>query len=174
MGWFPGGSRVFQRIYVAEEVPSVSEWSARAVAGGVIFLAPEFGFVRFYTFECERKRNKPERYDSNVTEKTLKAIKGPFGFTISKIRSRREAKHIERIKKGKKGQLMREAVKEVEQSISLVKAPAVLSEDPSLVTLPKIMVKVSQPSASTYSPLIPLHYPLIIKKLIFIKKLSLM
>ncbi|XP_062177053.1 probable ribosome biogenesis protein RLP24 [Alnus glutinosa] len=90
------------------------------------------------TFEFERKRNRPERYDRNVTENTLKAIK-----TIDKVRSRREAKHIERRKKGKKGQLMREAVKELEQSINLVKAPAVLSEDPSL-TLPKIMVKASQ------------------------------
>ncbi|XP_062176788.1 probable ribosome biogenesis protein RLP24 isoform X1 [Alnus glutinosa] len=94
------------------------------------------------TFEFERKRNRPERYDRNVTENTLKAIK-----TIDKVRSRREAKHIERRKKGKKGQLMREAVKELEQSINLVKAPAVLSEDPSL-TLPKIMVKASQPQES--------------------------
>jgi len=43
------------------------------------------------TFEFERKRNRPERYDRNVTENTLKAIK-----TIDKVRSRREAKHIER------------------------------------------------------------------------------
>jgi len=49
-------------------------------------------FAGFYTFEFERKRNRPERYDSNVTEKTLKAIK-----TIDTVRSRREAKHIERM-----------------------------------------------------------------------------
>ncbi|KAE8038061.1 hypothetical protein FH972_010607 [Carpinus fangiana] len=90
------------------------------------------------TFEFERRRNRPERYDRNVTENTLKAIK-----TIDKVRSRREAKHIERRKKGKEAQQTREAVKELEQSISLVKAPAVLRVDPSL-TLPKIMVKVSQ------------------------------
>ncbi|KAG2671675.1 hypothetical protein I3843_13G006100 [Carya illinoinensis] len=89
------------------------------------------------TFEFERKRNRPERYDRNLTENTLKAIK-----TIDKVRSRREAKHIERRKKGKKAQEMREAVKELEQNISLVKAPSVLKEDPSL-TLPKIKVKVS-------------------------------
>ncbi|KAG7945716.1 hypothetical protein I3843_14G003900 [Carya illinoinensis] len=58
------------------------------------------------TFEFERKRNRPERYDRNVTENTLKAIK-----TIDKVRSRREAKHIERRKKGKKAQQMREAVR---------------------------------------------------------------
>jgi len=94
------------------------------------------------TFEFERRRNRPERYDRNVTENTLKAIK-----TIDKVRSRREAKHIETRKKGKKAQKMREAVKELEQSISLVKAQSVLREDPSL-TLPKIMVKVSQAQES--------------------------
>ncbi|KAK7818291.1 putative ribosome biogenesis protein rlp24 [Quercus suber] len=87
------------------------------------------------TFEFERKRNRPERYDRNLTENTLKAIK-----TIDKVRSRREAKHIETRKKGKKAQLMREAVKELEQSINLVKAPGAFKEDNSL-TLPKIKVK---------------------------------
>lgn len=45
--------------------------------------------------------------------------------------------------KGKKEKLLKEAVKELEQGISLVKAPSVLQQDPSL-TLPKIKVKVSQ------------------------------
>ncbi|KAJ0745489.1 putative ribosomal protein L24e/L24 superfamily [Helianthus annuus] len=40
------------------------------------------------TFEFERKRNRPERYDRNLTENTLKAIK-----TIDKVRSRREEAH---------------------------------------------------------------------------------
>ncbi|GMY22510.1 probable ribosome biogenesis protein RLP24 [Fagus crenata] len=93
------------------------------------------------TFEFERKRNRPERYDRNLTENTLKAIK-----TIDKVRSRREAKHIENRKKGKKAQERREARNELDQSISMIKAPSVLKEDPSL-TLPKIKVKVSQPQA---------------------------
>lgn len=41
------------------------------------------------TFEFERKRNRPERYDRNVTEDTLKAIK-----KIDKVRVDREARHI--------------------------------------------------------------------------------
>ncbi|NP_001294922.1 ribosome biogenesis protein RLP24-like isoform b [Solanum lycopersicum] len=41
------------------------------------------------TFEFERKRNRPERYDRNVTENTLKAIK-----KIDKIRVDREERHI--------------------------------------------------------------------------------
>lgn len=45
--------------------------------------------------------------------------------------------------KGKNTIERREAAKELEQSIHMVKAPAALQEDPSL-TLPKIKVKVSQ------------------------------
>ncbi|XP_015901873.2 probable ribosome biogenesis protein RLP24 [Ziziphus jujuba] len=89
------------------------------------------------TFEFERKRNRPERYDRNLTENTLKAIK-----KIDKVRATREAKYIERRMTGKKAKELREAQKELEQNISLVKAPALLKEDPSL-TLP-IKVKVSQ------------------------------
>lgn len=45
--------------------------------------------------------------------------------------------------KVKKGKERREAAKELEQSIHLVKPPSVLAEDPSL-TLPKIKVTVSK------------------------------
>ncbi|KAK9279034.1 hypothetical protein L1049_012709 [Liquidambar formosana] len=40
------------------------------------------------TFEFERKRNRPERYDRNLAENTLKAIK-----KIDKVRVDREARH---------------------------------------------------------------------------------
>ncbi|KAJ6937309.1 60S ribosomal protein [Populus alba x Populus x berolinensis] len=43
------------------------------------------------TFEFERKRNRPERYDRNLAENTLKAIK-----KIDKVRSDRAASHIEK------------------------------------------------------------------------------
>ncbi|PHT43443.1 putative ribosome biogenesis protein RLP24 [Capsicum baccatum] len=78
------------------------------------------------TFEFERKRNRPERYDRNVTENTLKAIK-----KIDKIRVDREERHIAKRMKGKKTKELREAVKELEQSIYLVPVP----EKPP-VTLP--------------------------------------
>lgn len=48
--------------------------------------------------------------------------------------------------KDKKHKERREAVKELEQGISLVKAPSVFQQDQSL-TLPKIAVKVSQPQS---------------------------
>ncbi|KAK6160896.1 hypothetical protein DH2020_004277 [Rehmannia glutinosa] len=90
------------------------------------------------TYEFERKRNRPERYDRNVTENTLKAIK-----KIDKVRVDRESRHHAKRMKGKKAQLHREATKELEQSIHMVKAPSVLQQEPSL-TLPNTKVKVSQ------------------------------
>ncbi|KAG7028082.1 putative ribosome biogenesis protein RLP24 [Cucurbita argyrosperma subsp. argyrosperma] len=99
------------------------------------------------TFEFERKRNRPERYDRNLTEETLRAIK-----KIDKVRAEREARHIARRMKGKKGKELKEARKELEQSISMVKPPALLKEDPSL-TLPKIQVKVAQSQAEKNQPM---------------------
>ena len=54
--------------------------------------------------------------------------------------------------KGKKGKELKEARKELEQSISMVKPPALLKEDPSL-TLPKIQVKVAQSQAEKNQPM---------------------
>jgi hypothetical protein len=41
------------------------------------------------TFEFERKRNRPERYNRDLTEQTLKAI--PL---ITKVRHERQKRHI--------------------------------------------------------------------------------
>ncbi|XP_057974134.1 probable ribosome biogenesis protein RLP24 [Malania oleifera] len=90
------------------------------------------------TFEFERKRNRPERYNRNVTENTLKVMK-----KIVKVRAEREARHIKLRMKGKAAKEQKEAVKELEQSIHMVKAPAVLRQDQSL-TLPMIKAEVSQ------------------------------
>ncbi|XP_068646177.1 probable ribosome biogenesis protein RLP24 [Aristolochia californica] len=84
------------------------------------------------TFEFERKRNRPERYDRNVTENTLKAIK-----KIDKIRVEREARHYTKRIKGKKGMEQKADTRELEQSIHMVKAPLAQLQEPSL-TLPKV------------------------------------
>ncbi|XP_052184149.1 probable ribosome biogenesis protein RLP24 [Diospyros lotus] len=94
------------------------------------------------TFEFERKRNRPERYDRNLTQNTLKAIK-----KIDKVRVEREARHHAKRMKGKKAKEQKEATKELEQSIHMVKAPGALQQAPSL-TLPKIKVQVSQKQQS--------------------------
>ncbi|XP_022936461.1 probable ribosome biogenesis protein RLP24 [Cucurbita moschata] len=93
------------------------------------------------TFEFERKRNRPERCDRNLTEETLRAIK-----KIDKVRAERESRHIARRMQGKKAKELREAKKELDQSISLVKAPLALKEDPSLI-LPKIKLNVEPSQA---------------------------
>ncbi|KAH6808678.1 Ribosomal protein L24e family protein [Perilla frutescens var. frutescens] len=86
-----------------------------------------------YTFALKRKWNRPERYDRNVADNTLKAIK-----IINKVRFARGTRHHKKRMEGKKGQLHREEVKELEQSIHMISAPSVL-------TLPQLKVKVFQP-----------------------------
>lgn len=82
------------------------------------------------TFEFERKRNRPERYDRNVTEQTLKAI--PL---ITKIRHERQKTHIsDRQKQGKSKQREKDA-KEVEQDFHML--PKMLQET-------KVKVRVTQ------------------------------
>ncbi|CAM0948795.1 unnamed protein product [Alopecurus aequalis] len=67
------------------------------------------------TFEFERKRNRPDRYDRNVTEQTLKAI--PL---ITKIRHERQKKHItERQKAGQRMSKKKDA-KELEQDLGML------------------------------------------------------
>nr|KYP68642.1 hypothetical protein KK1_022279 [Cajanus cajan] len=99
------------------------------------------------TFEFERKRNRPERYDRNLAESVLKAIP-----KIDKIRVSREEAHHKNRMKGKKQKLQMEAVRELKQGISLVKAPSVLQKDPSL-TLPKVKVGVSRQQSEDNHPM---------------------
>lgn len=93
------------------------------------------------TFEFERRRNRPERYDRNVVQNTLKAIK-----KIEEVRISREAKLWENRMKGNKAKQIKEDARELEQGIHLVKAPLAMQEEPGL-TLPtkaeKMKVKVS-------------------------------
>ncbi|KAH9291835.1 hypothetical protein KI387_042974, partial [Taxus chinensis] len=83
------------------------------------------------TFEFERRRNRPERYDRNLVENTLKAIK-----KVEEVRVRREAALWGKRMKPNIAKQIKEDARELEQSINLVKAPLVLQEDPGL-TLPK-------------------------------------
>jgi len=96
------------------------------------------------TFEFERRRNRPERYNREVVEQTLKAIK-----KIEDVRVQRESKFWESRMKDKKSKERKEAAVELEQGIHLVKAPGAMQAEPGL-TLPKqaekIRVKVSTSS----------------------------
>ncbi|KAK1413888.1 hypothetical protein QVD17_29625 [Tagetes erecta] len=90
------------------------------------------------TFEFERKRNRPERYDRNLTENTLKAIK-----TIDKVRFRREETHHKKRMSGKLAKETKEARKELDQQINLIKAPGAMVKDTSSA---KVTVKVQHES----------------------------
>jgi large subunit ribosomal protein L24e len=87
------------------------------------------------TFEFERRRNRPERYNREVVEQTLKAMK-----KIDEVRVQRESKFWESRMKGNKAKSRAEAAKELEQGIHLVKAPGAMQSEPGL-TLPKLAEK---------------------------------
>ncbi|XP_021774187.1 probable ribosome biogenesis protein RLP24 [Chenopodium quinoa] len=86
------------------------------------------------TFEFERKRNRPERYDRSLAENTLKAIK-----TIDKVRTSRSESHIKKRMKGNPLRERERAKNELIHGIDLVSNPMTRKEDPSFV-LPKIKV----------------------------------
>jgi len=90
------------------------------------------------TFEFERKRNRPERYDRNMTEQTLKAIP-----VIIKARHDRLKKHItDRQNPGKRKALERDN-KELEQDINML--PKKLFSNVEKTKVPvKVKVKVVQ------------------------------
>eukprot|EP00249_Psilotum_nudum_P009429 c21930_g1_i1 orf=569-1084(-) len=88
------------------------------------------------TFEFERRRNRPVRYDRNVVENTVKAIQ-----KIDEVHIKREARFWENRMKGKNAKERKEAALELEQNIHLVKAPIAMEAEPGL-TLPKNVEKL--------------------------------
>jgi large subunit ribosomal protein L24e len=75
------------------------------------------------TFEMERRRNRPEKYDRELVKKTIKAI-----GRIDEIRTRRQERFYEkRMAKAKQQEKLQDK-KQLEQEIHLVKAPAELTK----------------------------------------------
>ncbi|PNW80633.1 hypothetical protein CHLRE_07g325712v5 [Chlamydomonas reinhardtii] len=71
------------------------------------------------TFEMEKRRNRPEKYNRELVGKTLKAI-----GKISEIRQKRQDRHYEkRMLKAKKQQLKADKL-QLEKEVHLIKAPA--------------------------------------------------
>jgi len=70
------------------------------------------------TFELERRRNRPEKYDRGVMAKTIKAIE-----RIDEIRQKRQDRFYElRMAKARAGQTAAD-LKQLEQEIHLIRAP---------------------------------------------------
>lgn len=74
------------------------------------------------TFELERKRNRPEKYDREVVVKTIKAMQ-----RIDDIRTRRQERFYERRMQHVKAQQLAADKLTLEKEIHLVKAPAAIT-----------------------------------------------
>lgn len=71
------------------------------------------------SFEFEKRRNVPVKYNREVWQKTLDAIK-----KVTEIRERREGQFImERLRKGREVEIQMD-VKDVQRNISLIRSPA--------------------------------------------------
>jgi excinuclease UvrABC helicase subunit UvrB len=70
------------------------------------------------TFELERRRNRPEKYNREIVAKTLTAIK-----KIDKIRARRQERFYEQRMKIAKVVSKKVAKQELEKQVHLVRAP---------------------------------------------------
>lgn len=73
------------------------------------------------TFEFERRRNRPERYDRNLVGTTLRVMK-----RVAEVRTAREAKHWEGRMAGKAARDLAADRAQLESQLHLVRAPASL------------------------------------------------
>ncbi|PRW58481.1 putative ribosome biogenesis RLP24 [Chlorella sorokiniana] len=76
------------------------------------------------TFEMERRRNRPEKYDRELVHKTVKAMD-----KIEKIRGARQDRFYEQRMSRAKAQQAAADRKQLEQEIHLVKAPGALAKE---------------------------------------------
>jgi large subunit ribosomal protein L24e len=76
------------------------------------------------TFEMERRRNRPEKYDRELVHKTVKAMD-----KIDKIRGARQDRFYEQRMSRAKAQQAAADRKQLEQEIHLVKAPGALAKE---------------------------------------------
>lgn len=76
------------------------------------------------TFEMERKRNRPEKYDRELVATTVKAMK-----RIKEIRVARQDRFWEARMAGSKEHQRAADRKELEEEIHLVKAPGAMAKD---------------------------------------------
>jgi large subunit ribosomal protein L24e len=89
------------------------------------------------TFEMERRRNRPEKYDREIVAKTMKAIE-----KIGDIRKKRQDRFYELRMQRAKLQQKAADKRELEEEIHLVKAPAALTQEGE-----KIRVRAEQKQA---------------------------
>ena len=69
-------------------------------------------------FNFERRRNRPVRYNRELTHKTLAALR-----TVDEIRTKRDKRHYEQRMKGISDRVRRKDKSELQKQVHLVKAP---------------------------------------------------
>lgn len=91
------------------------------------------------TFEMERRRNRPEKYDRELVHKTVKAIK-----KVTEIRKARQDRFYEtRMSKAREQQSAADR-KQLEQEIHLVKAPGARAKEKAAKLAQKEKVAVEE------------------------------
>ncbi len=95
-------------------------------------------------FQFERKRNRPERYDRNVTQSTLRAMK-----KVEEVRVRRAERFYDNRMKGKESEDRKANKRELEQQIHLVRAPGATAKATGEPAAKKQKVKVKVSSKKT-------------------------
>lgn len=83
------------------------------------------------TFEMERRRNRPEKYDREMVAKTIKAME-----KIGEIRKKRQDRFYELRMQKAKLQQKKADKQQLEQEIHLVKAPAALTQQAEKIKVP--------------------------------------
>jgi large subunit ribosomal protein L24e len=90
------------------------------------------------TFEMERRRNRPEKYDRDLVKKTVQAVE-----KISAIRKKRQDRFYEkRMARAKAGQVAADKAT-LTQQIHLVKAPAGIRKKTAASDKAKAKIKVA-------------------------------
>jgi large subunit ribosomal protein L24e len=73
------------------------------------------------TFEMERRRNRPVKYDRELMKKTVQAI-----GRVTEIRAKRQERHWERRMAAAKGQELKATKASIDKEVHLIRAPASL------------------------------------------------
>jgi len=103
------------------------------------------------TFEFEKKRNCPARYDRELVQTTVSAMK-----RIAEIKARRELDFYNNRMKDNKKEDIREARRDLNQNIHLIKAPSLIAASGAAATnkmeLSTVALLPSPASASKKTP----------------------
>ncbi|KAJ3442398.1 ribosome biogenesis protein rlp24-related [Anaeramoeba flamelloides] len=80
------------------------------------------------TFEFEKRRNQPIRYNREQVKKTIKAMK-----IVSEIKSKRQDRFYDQRMKSKKKLQVNNKLREIQQGINLVIPPILRKEDQQII-----------------------------------------